>query len=173
MTKVQLLYSRHNNYFIPGAHNSTYWAKNHDQPCDHQYVQTSDSSEEEIVMLTESDVPGASLNGKQPHELNVPQLKRWLACRGAPVTGKSQTLLKGKVSCVWQYHTLAYIYFTTNKAITIAALQPSTIIICSICLAYRVNYYMKYGWDQYLVDPDRGVNCQKKLTAGVIVICLA
>ena len=60
MTKVQLLYSRHNNYFIPGAHNSTYWAKNHDQPCDHQYVQTSDSSEEEIVLLTESDVPGVS-----------------------------------------------------------------------------------------------------------------
>ena len=23
--------------------------------------------------------------------------------------------------------------------------------------------YIKYGWDQYLVDPDRGVNCQKKL----------
>ena len=23
--------------------------------------------------------------------------------------------------------------------------------------------YIKYGWDQYLVDPDRGVNCQRKL----------
>jgi len=98
VTKVQLLYSRHNNYLVFFSfqvliHNSAYWAKNHDQPCDHQYVQTSDSSEEEIVMLTESDVPGASLNGKQPHELNVPQLKRWLACCGAPVTGKKPDLV--------------------------------------------------------------------------------
>ena len=28
---------------------------------------------------------------------------------------------------------------------------------------YRVKYYIKYGWDCYLVDPDRGVNCQQKL----------
>ena len=28
---------------------------------------------------------------------------------------------------------------------------------------YRVKYYIKYGWDCYLVDPDRGVNCQRKL----------
>ena len=28
---------------------------------------------------------------------------------------------------------------------------------------YRVKYYIKYRWDYYLVDPDRGVNCQRKL----------
>ena len=66
----------------------------HNQPCDHQYVQTSDSTEEEIVLLTESDVPGVSLNGKQPHELNVPQLKRWLACRRAPVMYKKPDLVE-------------------------------------------------------------------------------
>ena len=27
----------------------------------------------------------------------------------------------------------------------------------------RVLSYIKYGWDQYLVDLDRGINCQKKL----------
>ena len=27
----------------------------------------------------------------------------------------------------------------------------------------RVNCYIKYGWDQYLIDPDRGANCLKKL----------
>jgi len=39
-------------------------------------------------MLTEADIPGASLNNKDPFELNILQLKRWLACHGAPLTGK-------------------------------------------------------------------------------------
>ena len=30
--------------------------------------------------LTENDVAGASLNGKDPTRLTVPQLKRWLLC---------------------------------------------------------------------------------------------
>lgn len=29
----------------------------------------------------------------------------------------------------------------------------------------RVNYYIKYGWDQYLVDPDQGANCRRKLSS--------
>ena len=33
-----------------------------------------------IVCLQESDIPGASLNGRKPCELNVSQLKRWLSC---------------------------------------------------------------------------------------------
>jgi len=40
------------------------------------------------ILLTEADVPGASLDGKHPEELNVSQLKRWLACQGSPVGGK-------------------------------------------------------------------------------------
>jgi len=28
-----------------------------------------------------------------------------------------------------------------------------------------VNCYIKHGWDQYLVDPDRGKNCHKKLVS--------
>jgi len=27
----------------------------------------------------------------------------------------------------------------------------------------RVNDYIKYGWDQCLVDPDHGANCRRKL----------
>ena len=46
-----------------------------------------------LLLLTESDVPGASLNGKNPGELNVVQL-RWLACRGAPITGKKPELIE-------------------------------------------------------------------------------
>ena len=33
--------------------------------------------------LNESDVPGASLKVRNPRMLTVPELKRWLACRGA------------------------------------------------------------------------------------------
>ena len=35
---------------------------------------------------------------------------------------------------------------------------------CFIMMSCRVNCYIKYGWDQYLIDPDRGANCQKKLS---------
>ena len=52
------------------------------------------SETDDFVVLTENDVPGSSLNGKQPHELNVIQLKRWLACHGAPVTGRKPELIE-------------------------------------------------------------------------------
>ena len=51
---------------------------------------TDDTQEEEMLMLCEDDIPGASLNGRDPNELTVVQLKRWLACRGAPLSGKTR-----------------------------------------------------------------------------------
>ena len=45
-------------------------------------------------LLNEEDIPGTSLNGKKPRELNVHQLKRWLTCRGAPVSGKKPELIE-------------------------------------------------------------------------------
>ena len=47
-----------------------------------------------IVCLQESDIPGASLNGRNPRELNVTQLRRWLSCRGALVTGNKPELIE-------------------------------------------------------------------------------
>ena len=47
-----------------------------------------------VLLMTESDIPGASLNGKDPSELLVVQLKRWLACRGAPTAGNKPELIK-------------------------------------------------------------------------------
>lgn len=47
-----------------------------------------------FLLLTEGDVPSASLNGKTPGELNVVQLRRWLACCGVPITGKKPELIK-------------------------------------------------------------------------------
>ena len=40
----------------------------------------------DFEVLTEGDIPGASLDGKKPKQLNITQLKRWLACRGAPLS---------------------------------------------------------------------------------------
>ena len=49
---------------------------------------------DDLPVFTEADIPGSSLNGKEPSELNVVQLKRWLACRGAPVSGKKPQLVE-------------------------------------------------------------------------------
>ena len=49
---------------------------------------------DDLLLITESDIPGASLNGKDPYELNVLQLRRWLACRGAPTAGKKPKLIE-------------------------------------------------------------------------------
>ena len=51
------------------------------------------------LVLTERDVPGASLgrnpdgSARTPGLLTIPELKRWLACRGARRTGKKADLV--------------------------------------------------------------------------------
>ena len=45
------------------------------------------------AVLSEADVPGASLNGRNPADLTIPQLKRWLQCRDAPTKGKKADLV--------------------------------------------------------------------------------
>ena len=45
------------------------------------------------MALQEKDIPGASLCGWDPSELKIPELKRWLACRGAPLKGKKSDLV--------------------------------------------------------------------------------
>ena len=53
---------------------------------------------DEIILFDELDIPGASLNGKKPCQLNVTQLKRWLACCGAPLSGRKPELIERLVS---------------------------------------------------------------------------
>ena len=43
--------------------------------------------------ITEDEVPGASLNGRKPENLKVPELKCWLACRRLPTKGKKADLI--------------------------------------------------------------------------------
>ena len=53
-----------------------------------------DCQRAEVTLLDENDIAGASLNGKLPSELSVTQLKRWLAYRGAPVSGEKSDLIE-------------------------------------------------------------------------------
>ena len=46
------------------------------------------------VELTEDDIPGTSLSGRDPSELHVQELKRWLKCRGAKLSGRKADLVK-------------------------------------------------------------------------------
>ena len=46
-----------------------------------------------MATLQEKDIPGSSLNGRNPSELKVPELKRWLACQGTPQKGKKADLV--------------------------------------------------------------------------------
>ena len=45
-----------------------------------------------VYELCEADVPGASLHGRDPGMLTVPELKRWLAYRGASRRGRKADL---------------------------------------------------------------------------------
>ena len=45
------------------------------------------------MALQEEDIPGASLHGQDPSKLKIPELERWLACRGAPLKGKKADLV--------------------------------------------------------------------------------
>ncbi len=48
----------------------------------------------DTIVLKEENIPGASLKGRDPSQLHVVELKRWLKCRGAIVSGKKQDLVK-------------------------------------------------------------------------------
>ena len=97
--------------------------------------------DDDILLLTENDNPGASLDSKDPLELNVTQLRRWLACRGAPLNEKKTELIKRLV----YYNIICQL---------VVLLIPSNFRVCD---------YIKYGWDVFLIDPDGGANVQHKL----------
>ena len=52
----------------------------------------SEAGSNTIICLREEDVPGASLNGRNPSQLHVVELKRWLRCRGATTAGRKGIL---------------------------------------------------------------------------------
>lgn len=46
------------------------------------------------VILTEEDIPGASLLKRKPENLKKEELRRWLKCRGGSVGGNRVQLLE-------------------------------------------------------------------------------
>ena len=51
------------------------------------------------ITLSEDDINGASLRGKTPSQLTIPELKRWLSCRkGARLSGKVTGCFSMKVA---------------------------------------------------------------------------
>lgn len=50
--------------------------------------------------LVESDIPGASLEGRAPENLKVKELQRWLLCRGASIKGKKADLIARLVQII-------------------------------------------------------------------------
>ena len=56
------------------------------------YSQNSLPGCSSLVSLHGEDVPGSSLNGYEPCQLRVVELKCWLKCRAATTIGKKQDL---------------------------------------------------------------------------------
>ena len=54
----------------------------------------SEAGSNTIICLREEGVPGASLNGRDPSQFHVVELKRWLRCRGATTAGRKEDLVK-------------------------------------------------------------------------------
>ena len=42
--------------------------------------------------IDENDILGASLHGRDPNSLKIPELKQWLICRNASTKGKKAEL---------------------------------------------------------------------------------
>lgn len=53
----------------------------------------SDNSKNIVVSLSEDDIPGAKLPWEIPEQCIVQQLKQWLSCRSACVSGKKPQLI--------------------------------------------------------------------------------
>ena len=47
-----------------------------------------------VSPLKESDIPGTLLKERDPSELKISELKRWLQCRAASTKGKKTDLIE-------------------------------------------------------------------------------
>jgi len=64
----------------------------------------------DFKLLNKEDIPGASLDGKNPREINVSQLKRWLMCWGTSVSGKKPELIDRFVVSINIMTDMIYVY---------------------------------------------------------------
>ena len=76
---------------------------------------TCEESVKQIV-LTEEDIPGAKLPRGNAEECTVPQLRRWLLCRGVKISGKKAELVKRFVCTMLFYQILVHMILFTSLA---------------------------------------------------------
>ena len=94
------------------------------------------------MVLFKADVPGASLNGRNPADLTVSQLKHWLQCHDASTNGE-----EGQFSCQASLiHCLMYHSYNS--------VYPACDFKCYSCCFHRVQAYIKHSWSSKIIDPD-------------------
>ena len=54
---------------------------------------SSELNNKKRAFLNESNIPGASLGGRDPSSLKIAELKQWLLCRNASTKGKKADLV--------------------------------------------------------------------------------
>ena len=64
-----------------------------ERPCAIIIMAAIPSTSTNVSVLTEDDIPGASLAGRKPSELKNEELKFWLRCRGDPGKGLKTSYL--------------------------------------------------------------------------------
>ena len=119
------------------------------------------------VRLREEDVPGASLGKhadgrvRKPHELCVPELKRWSACRGARRSGNKADLVQRLVMfAIFSYWISAM--DVSRQRYTRSVISVTADVRLSSCFR-RVSTYIAEGRDDEIVDPDHGANVSAKV----------
>ena len=103
-----------------------------------------------IYCLSQDNIPGASLSGKSLDDLNVKQLKQWLACHGARRSGKKAELHTVSIQCILSL---------SHDCIC----REASKIITNYFDYCRVKEYIHVGLDTNIIDPDKGANIARKL----------
>ena len=114
-----------------------------------------------IYRLSQDDIPGTSLSGKSPDDLNIEQLKRWLACRGTRRSRK-----KGRACSTVILHVYIHVlsaYSVYYPSVMNAYYRKASKIIANYFDYCRVKEYIHIGLDTNIIDPDEGAIITRKL----------
>ena len=107
------------------------------------------STSTNVAVLSENDIPGASLCGRKPSELKNEELKFWLRCRGDPAKG-----LKTKAELVKRWEYLPRALFQFVYVCQILTYRGDSIVYDHSPLSFRVEQYIETGRGKNVVDPD-------------------
>ena len=97
------------------------------------------------TILTEDNVPGASLKGRKTEQFKKDELKRWLTQRGEYIWNSYATTSKVTFKCV-QFFSI-----------------PASLSLNFLFIFYfRVKDYISSGLHNKVIDPDGGIHSNKK-----------